>query len=506
MKMKTKNNIIYYLIFLIGIFILINIISDRFFFRLDFTSDERYTLSEATKDILSNLEEPVTVTAYFTEGLQPEFDKIRRDLKDLLIEYETISDKNVVFEFINPNESTETEQKAQQAGIRPVIINVREKDQNVQKRAYLGAIVQLGEKTEAIPFMQQGAAMEYALSSSIKKLTVIEKPSIGFIQGHGEPSLQSYHQAMTSLSVLYDVEPVDLGTHTDLDKYTSLAIVAPTDSFPSQHLEMLNQYLEKGKNLFVAMDRVEGDFNTSRGTELTTGLEKWLKEKGISVENDFVVDANCGSVQVRQQQGMMTFSTNVQFPYFPIIKTFSKHPITSGLEALVLQFASSINYIGDSTLLYTPLAMTSEKSGTQNCPTFFNVNKKWEKSDLPLSNITVAALLEGNIVGNNHSRMIVVSDGDFPVNGEGRQAKQVSPDNINLLVNSIDWLSDDTGLIELRTKGITLRPIDEMEDSQKAFLKWFNFLLPILLIIIIGIFRYQKNRILRTKRMKEDYV
>ncbi len=102
--------------------------------------------------------------------------------------------------------------------------------------------------------------------------------------------------------------------------------------------------------------------------------------------------------------------------------------------------------------------------------------------------------------------MVVIADGDFPVNGTGQQVQKLKPDNVNLLVNAIDWLSDDTGLIELRTKGVTSRPLDQVEDGRKALIKWLNFLLPILLIIIYGIFRMQRNRNIRMKRMEEDYV
>ena len=92
------------------------------------------------------------------------------------------------------------------------------------------------------------------------------------------------------------------------------------------------------------------------------------------------------------------------------------------------------------------------------------------------------------------------------MNGEGQQAQQLQPDNVNLLVNSIDWLSDATGLINLRTKGVTSRPLDQIEDGTKAMLKWGNFLLPIILVIIYGIIRMQRRKKLRIKRMEENYV
>ena len=100
----------------------------------------------------------------------------------------------------------------------------------------------------------------------------------------------------------------------------------------------------------------------------------------------------------------------------------------------------------------------------------------------------MGGILEGPLAGNITSRMVVIGDGDFAINENGQQ---MNPDNINLLVNSIDWLSDDTGLIELRTKGVSSRPIKQMEDGTRSMIKWLNFLLPILLVLIYGIIRYQ---------------
>ena len=131
-------------------------------------------------------------------------------------------------------------------------------------------------------------------------------------------------------------------------------------------------------------------------------------------------------------------------------------------------------------------------------------SRQWSESDFPLSGLTVAAALEGNIVGNVYSRMVVVGDGDFPMGGG--QGGKTNPDNISLMANSIDWLSDDTGLIELRTKGATSRPLDELEDGKITFLKYLNFLLPLLLIIFYGIYRIQRKQTLRIKRMEAGYV
>ena len=505
--MKNKKSITTYILLVISVVALINIVSDSFFFRLDFTEDNRYTLSDATKNILKDLPAPVTVTAYFTDDLPPQYGKIKSDFKDMLVEYSALSGGDIVFEFLNPNEDEESEKKAMKSGIQPLLINMREKDQVVQKKAFLGVVVSMGEETDIIPAILNDSPMEYLLTTSIKKISSQNKPSIGFLQGHGEAPISNMSQAMNSLSVLYNVVPVNLtDTSNELNKFHTIAIIAPTDSFPQRDFVQLDAFLAKGNNIYIANNRVKGDFSTAQGSPVTTGLETWLERKGLKIEDNFVVDAKCASVQVRQQQGSFSFASNVNFPYLPIISNFADHPITKGLEGVVLQFASPLKYIGDTTKKFTPIAKTSEKSGTTPSSTYFDVRKKWTSQEFPLSNLTVAGVLSGKISGNTNSKIVIVSDGDFAVNGEGRQAQQQQPDNISLMVNSIDWLSDDTGLIELRTKGVSSRPIEEMEEGTKWTIKLLNFLLPIILIIIIGIVIMLKNKNARVRRMQEGVL
>jgi len=503
--MDRKKSLLPYLILVAGILILINILANRYFFRVDLTEDKRYTLSNATKNLLNELTDPVTITAYFSEGLPPDIDKTRIDFKNMLAEYASRSRGKVLYEFINPNKDPLVEQEAMQNDISPVVINVREKDQSVQKKAYLGAILKFGENTEVIPFIQPGTAMEYSLSSGLKKLTVQEKKLVGFIQGHGEATTSMIPQALQSLNVLNVVEGVNLTDSTYLARYETLALIAPTDSIPQEHLQMLDEYLAQGGNMVIAINRVNGDLQQSMGNEVTTGLESWLAEKNIQVESNFIVDENCGQVSVVQQQGMFSFTTQISFPYLPIFNSFADHPITSGLETVIMQFASSVEYTGDSTLNFTPLVFSSEKSGTQSTPLYFNIQREWTNNDFPLQNIVAGGVLEGKIAGQGEAKLVVFGDGDFTVNGMGQQAQQLSPDNVNLLVNTIDWLSDDTGLIELRTRGITSRTLDQIEDGRKNFLKWLNVLLPVVLIIVYGIFRAQRNRLIREKRRSENY-
>ncbi|NNE28422.1 MAG: GldG family protein, partial [Saprospiraceae bacterium] len=216
------------LILLAGILLLVNLLSRQFFFRLDLTKDKQFTLSKASVDILENLEDPVFVKAYFTEV--EGFEKVREDFRDLLVEYSTRSKGMVDFEFINPNESPESEQIAQQDGIQPILVQVRKADQSTQQRAYLGAVLEMGEQVERIPLVQPGSAMEYDLTTSIKKISVLDKPSVGFISGYGTAGQEQLAQAIQQLSILYTVENVDLsGEVPSPARYRALALLGPKD-------------------------------------------------------------------------------------------------------------------------------------------------------------------------------------------------------------------------------------------------------------------------------------
>ena len=491
---------------LILIIVAFNFVSNEFHARFDLTEDHEYTLSDATTDLLDNLEDPVTIKAYFSQNLPPDIAKTRQDFQEMLIEYANRSDGKVVYEFINPGEKESIEQEANKNGIRTVMINVREKDQVKQQKAFMGALVLLGSDQEVIPFIEPGAAMEYALSTAIKKLSVKEKPVIAFLQGHGEPSLNEMMEAKENLNILYTTQEVKLSDSTDIPANAkTLVIIRPTDSIPATHFQKIENFISKGGRVMVAINRVDGNFQYASGNAVNTGLEKWLQAKGVEVEDNFVLDTKCGSVTMQQQTSFGMLQQQIQFPYIPVVARFANHPTVKGLESVMLQFASSIKYTGDTTRRFIPLAFSSEQSNSAKAPVYFDIQKRWTQNDFPESGLIMAAAVEGKLVGNTRSKMVVIGDGDFAINGSGEQARKLNPDNVNLLVNGIDWLSDDTGLIELRTKGAVSRPIAQLEDTTKVILKYTNFLLPILLAIGYGIYRAQRNKMKRYQWMSETW-
>ena len=210
--MNTKKTQTLFRVFLVlGILILVNFISVRVFSRLDLTKAGVYTLSDASKTLVRNLDDRITVKAYFTEDLPSPYNNNRRQVLDILNEYKAYAKGNLHFEFINP-EGEKNEREAQQAGIPPVQVQVVKEDKFEVKRAFLGLVLLYEDKKEILPVVQNLSSLEYDISAAIKRLTVHAKKRIGYTTGHQEPELTSMQKANQEVSAQYEVVPVDLSS------------------------------------------------------------------------------------------------------------------------------------------------------------------------------------------------------------------------------------------------------------------------------------------------------
>jgi gliding-associated putative ABC transporter substrate-binding component GldG len=513
----TKQAIIVKLAIFFAILVVANLVSSKLFFRLDFTADKRYTLSEATKSTLKDLDDVITVTAYFSEDLPPQLLGTRKDFRDLLEEYAKRSNGNLVYEFINPNQDDESETKAQAAGINPLLVNVTERDQVQQMRAYMGAILRMKDEKEVLPVIEPGAGMEYGLTTAIKKMAIKEKPVVGVLQGHGEPSLAAMPQLQEQLQILYDVQPVRLTDTIDIPGYLkALILVNPRDTISSYEFGKLDNFMDQGGGILVAYDNFLGALNSGFiSTASDIGLKGWLGGKGIVMTDQLITDVNCASVGVPQQVGPFSMTAQVQFPYFPVISNFEDHPASGGIEAILLPFASALNSTNvDSSKQVVSLAYTSEQSGSESLPMMIDVQKQWAPTDFTQGTQSVAIAVEGAA-----GKLVVVGSGSFMVNGEPAmppgmpgqpqqppQQQQLNPDNINFVANAIDWMSDDSGLSDLRTKGITSRPLDPVEDGTRSLIKYANVAAPIVLVLLYGIQRRQRNLRKRQRWLEGKYI
>ncbi|MCB0792796.1 MAG: Gldg family protein [Flavobacteriales bacterium] len=504
--MRSRQQVVRLALLFTTALVLVNVLGTRYRIRWDLTSDKRYTLSKATLEMLDELPEAVTVSAYFTEDLPPDLAVTRDEFQDLLIEYAQRSQGRVVYEFVDPNSADSLEQQALQNGIRPLLVNTREKDKAQQMKAYMGAVVRMGDQTASIPVVQRGSALEWELSSRIKQVSVTDKPTVGILQGHGEPSVNELGQFELGLSVLYNIEPMAIYDTLPIHgRFNTIVIIDPKDTIPPAQLQRLEGFMAKGHGVVLACSEVQSDLQNSPTAEIKdAGLNAWLQRFGVRFTPKVITDASCGQVQVMQRRGFFNMQTAIAFPYFPLITHFADHPASAGLDAVVFQFATPIETTGDSAYTITPLLTTSDKSNALASPVYIDIQKQWTDADFPMGEQTMGVALEGPFGGGPGAKMVVFSNGNFAVNGQGQD--QLNPDNVNLLVNAVDWVTDRTGLIELRNKGVDYRPLDELSDAKRTSLKWLNLLLPIALVIGIGLVRANWRRRQRNERMTPGHV
>lgn len=481
-----------------GILLLVNLLAREYSLRLDFTADKRYTLNKVTKDILKELTDPITVTVYFSKDLPPQYSRVRREFKETLQEYGRRSGGKLVYEIINPNESKELADKALKDGIQPLEVNIREKDQAKAIKAYMGAIVQMGQAREILPVVL-AEPIEYALTTRIKKLTTDKKPKVAFLQGHKEPPLALLTQLNQILDISYTPQALFLTDTTKISEdIRTIVIIAPKDTIPPSHFKQLDAFMAKGGNIAVAVDKVNLPRQLNQPlVPIRNGLETWLKTKGVSLEDKVVIDAQCNKIAVPRQIGNLTVQSEVQFPYFPILSKFSSHPAAQGLDAVLYQFATPLKFNGNPNKTFTPLAYTSAQSGVLPIKMPVSIEQNFASSFTQPRQVVAAALEDK---AKQKSRMVIFANGGFVA--PQQRGQTLNQDNINFMANSIDWLQGDTKMIELRTKQVQYRPLRKgMKEGFKAFIKYFNLLFPMLLVIGYGFYRSQKRKAIRRMRM-----
>lgn len=492
-----------------GILVVLNFITVRLFTRFDLTDQQVFTLSDASIDLVENLDDRVTVRAYFTEDLPAPYNNTRRSVLDILNEYRAYAGDNVEFEFIDPA-GEEGEQDARQQGVPAVEVQVVEEDKFQVKRAHLGIVFLYEDRKEVIPVVQNLGSLEYDISSAIKRLTTRVKKRVGYTTGHGEAQTEQYRRAFQELTKQYDLVAVDLTKDEPIPAdLAAVVVAAPASTFSDTAQYHLDQYLMSGGRIAFLLNRMNVELNAQYrfAQEVTLGLDDQLQHYGVRVNADLVRDQQCANITVMQQQGMFQFQSQVPFPYLPNASDFGDNPMVKDFQSLIFYFASSVDtsYASSKGLSAEVLIRSSEKSGRASGFVMIDPFQKWQPTDYTEASIPLAAVIKGSFTSyfegkdrtpertsSPDTRIVVVGDGDFM-----RDDMAGSRNNATFFVNIVDYLADDAGLITIRSKNIAQPPLDQVEDGTKQLIKYSNLLLPPLLVVGYGLMRWRRRRSLK---------
>ncbi|MCB0735881.1 MAG: GldG family protein [Bacteroidetes bacterium] len=488
-----KLNTVYTrLILIIGIVLLINFFGSHYDFRIDLTSDQRYTLTDGSKRVMEALDDPVTIKAYISEDVNTQVDNYVREVQAMLDEYVELSDGNLDVVYINPNGDPDLEQEAVENGVQPQQLQSASEDEFSLKKLFLGLVFEYGNEKELVMLNGNTSMLEYQVSKSIKKLTFENKPKVGILAGHGESSMEQLAVVKDELSINYEPVEVKLdGEGNPLDGVDALMIVDPKDSFKSQEIKMIDAFFEQGKGILLAYSNNTANLFTGQGmaNDKEIGLSSWLATHGVAVESNMIQDVSAFRQNVFAQPLF----------YFPMITNFANHPICEGLEQVGLFLTNEVTYSGNDGT-FTPIMFTSERSGKVPFPTAVQMQKQWSDADFTLSNIPVAGALQKN----NGAKMVVVGCGDF-FSLHGQEMAQFDQqffsqtNNFAFVPNAMDWLTGQNDLLVARNKGITNAPLDELEDDKVSRIKYMNFLGP---VFLVGLYGFLRNRARKAKRIK----
>jgi gliding-associated putative ABC transporter substrate-binding component GldG len=565
---------------LAAVLVLLNFIGSMIYLKLDMTKDQRYSLAQSTVSYLSdkkNFENRISIQIYLDGNMPSELKNFQNALKDKLKDFKRIAGTRIEFLFTDPNVGTEDEVNAIRAqlydrgkGILPLEILYLKDGTQSQMLLFPGALLSYSVNgitkegvVQFLPGTQPGRPyaleqmseiienalnnLEYNLLSAMRRLTQTSKPTIAFLQGHGELNQAETMRARALISPYYQIKDVALNDSiAALKDVDGLIIADPQTPFSQKDLYLIDQFVMRGGKLLCFMNTLalnEDTLNTTGMTHTTRKnllLDRLLFDYGIKIKENYVLDANCAPK-------IVPFAETAFLPWFyHMLATPSLHPMTRNVDPISLKYANEIEFVQVPKAQLTPILTSSSNaipSGLQPLinlalPLNYGKNPKLvENPDDEINKLCVAGLSEGFYQSHFKNRIIdefakskdagyleesqketkilVVGNGTFIRNSydsildpkkidsylyrpiainelkvDAELAQRRVPvifGNQELFQNMVDYMMGDNSVLDIRSRQIDIKEIDkEKIKSSSLFYKSLNMLVPLLLIMALA--------------------
>jgi len=540
------------------ILLLLNIFSDSIYKRFDLTEDKRYTLSTSTKTLIEDIDAPIIIDVFLEgEDFPSEFKRLQSETKQLLEEFSS-ENNNIKFSFINPIEDASTRdnnlQQLAQRGLTPMQLSVQESGKTSQEVIIPWALASYGDVTVKVPLVKNkiGASqdalvtnsvqhLEYAFADAFNKLLYPKRRKIAVLKGNGQLENRYIADFVKTLRDYYFIAPFTLDsvasvpqkTLDSLVNYDLVISAKPTQAFTEIEKMVLDQYtMHGGKSLWLvdAVAIEKDSLYNANGQGLAIARELNLTDfffkYGVRINPVLVNDLYSAPITLASGDGSQAQFNQLPWFYSPLINTQENtHPIVNNLNLIKLDFANQIDTLKNS-IQKTILLESSLLSRIDGMPKIVSLEvagKEPDPSNYADGNQAVAVLLEGKFTSayNNRvkpfsfsieknestpTKMIVVADGDIIKNDVGRNGPlELGFDrwtgetygNKEFLLNAINYLLDDDGLINIRSKEVSVAFLDHQKVAEEKT-KWqiVNILLP---LVILGLFGFVFNYFRRKK-------
>lgn len=481
MSATKRKDILGFLISL-AILILVNVIGSISFFRIDLTSENRYSISEPTKKLLENIDEDVLIKVYLQgEDLPSSMLRLRNETREILNEFRAYSGGKMDYEFINPSKHPDKKERDRiyknlyEKGLRPTDLQIKTDDGMAQKIVWPGAIIVYQGKEMAVQLLksQFGAppqvilnqsieSLEYSLASTIKTISSDELKSIAFIEGHGELSKFESADIIGSLRDYFHVERVKINGNINSlahrvavgkdstnmlvkNKFDAIVIAGPDSTFSEKDKFIIDQFAMYGGKTVWLIDQVQASMDSLRKGGYTMGLSKSLNlddlffQYGVRMNYDLVQDLRAAPIPVVTGQfGNQANSQLFPWLFYPLMVSPNNHPINKNIDVVRAQFANSIDLVGNNSLKKTVVLSTSDKTKLVKAPTRISLNMvsfNPPEEQFTKKNVPIAVLVEGEFTS--------VFDNRLPPNitnaGEIKY-KNKSPETQMLFISDADLI------------------------------------------------------------------
>jgi len=557
MKLSTKQNL-KTLGITIFILVVLNVLGTLFFHRFDLTKDKRYTLSPTSLGIVKQVQNPLSIKIYMAGDLPADFRRLQQETKQLLEEFQAYN-SNIVFEFVDPleneEESDELTKSLFQKGLTPINITVDDKGKQSQAMVFPWAVAVYNNKEVNIPLLKNimGASttqkvigsiqhLEYSIADAINKITKDKQKKVAIIKGNGELNEVHVAKMLMQIRESYFIGPFTLdsvakdpnGTLNALKKYDLAIISKPTEKFSDEEKEVLDQFIMNGGKTLWLIDQVAADMDSlynDMGATLAyprdLNLNDMFFKYGFRINPDLIKDEQGTPIKLATgEQGSATQYQDFIWKFAPQVFPTSQHPIVKNLGGIKFDFANPIDTLKNG-IKKTVLLQSSQYSKTIGSPVEVNLNMVTEKTTpqdyLNKGNKPLAVLLEGSFhsafqnrvlpfkdnsftAQGKPNKMIVVADGDIARNQLDKNMMPVELgydqrtgnlyDNKDFVMNCINYLLDDTGLINIRSKDVELPLLDKEKVYESyTFTQFITIGVPILILLVFGlVFTFVRKR------------
>jgi gliding-associated putative ABC transporter substrate-binding component GldG len=476
----------------IGSVILLNGILMPVTLRADLTQTKQYTLADVSKQTVKDLTQPVTLKLFFTSKVPQDLLALRQDVTDILNEYHQANSNQVIVDIQEPNE-TDT----QSYGIPQIQFNIMGSEKFEVSTGYTGLAIVYGDSYETIPVISDTTTLEYDITAAMQKLTRDKTPELAWVNDHGEVSAKNLQSYLRKQYTVTPTKAADLATTSA----TTAVLVGPTTAFTDQERYIVDQYIMKGNKVLLLLPGETVDMQYLSASANATDLDKLLEEYGVTVNQDLVADFGSSQTLPFGSNGYTVYQS---YPLWPVITAdgFNKDSaVTATLQSTTLAWPSSLSVHVANGVTATTLLQTTKQAYSYTGSISVNPNDLTTPNKADLNQKTIGVWLSGHLNSaypadklpdgmdaskyvsqTDAGQIIIIADADFVSDNFLQQ----SLDNATVVVNSIDALSQDTGLMTIRSRAALDRPLKSMTDGEKVVTKYTNIFSGIVIVVLLA--------------------